>query len=506
MMMLTVVGVQAATVDEVTQLVTDGHWRQAEQEISAGLADTNTGFETRQGLLFQRDRMARMRLDFSKTRNRVFREIKTYIPTLTDEQFDAWVKSGAIESIDIDGTRWYFGIASRNLFRVNHEAAELRLKYHHDSLHEDLYHDQDVEGVIATYDQTGKKYNSPHDIKVTYTLSVHPDAVPAGEILRAWLPYPHGGNRQHDIQILSTDPPRYLVADTNDALSCIYMEKRAVAGESTDFKVSFEYLSDAFYQPIDPAVVKPADPRDASLKPFMGEAPPEIVFSDRVKELSHQIVGNETNPAIIAKKLFAWCDHGIPWAPAREYSTIPSLPQYALGCGHGDCGIKTMTFMTLCRYNGIPAHWETGWTPGIIEDMHDWCEIYLDPYGWVPMDVTYGVTDCNDDRGRWFYFGGIDADRLVLNTNFCQPLFPEKNFFRSEIVDFQRGEVEWRGGNLYFNQWSYNFQVDQDLDLSTHSGAGKMVVVSLGVLFGIIFCFSVGSDLRKRWRPPEYCI
>jgi hypothetical protein len=24
-------------------------------------------------------------------------------------------------------------------------------------------------------------------------------------------------------------------------------------------------------------------------------------------------------------------------------------------------------------------------------------------------------------------------------------------------VDSQRGEVEWRGGNLYFDQWDYGF-------------------------------------------------
>jgi hypothetical protein len=30
---------------------------------------------------------------------------------------------------------------------------------------------------------------------------------------------------------------------------------------------------------------------------------------------------------------------------------------------------------------------------------------------------------------------------------------------RSEPVDFQRGEVEWRGGNLYFDKWDYHMEV-----------------------------------------------
>src|SRR5208282_4975122 len=104
--------------------------------------------------------------------------------------------------------------------------------------------------------------------------------------------------------------------------------------------------------------------------------------------------------------------------------------------------------------------------------MHDWCEIYLAPCGWVPADVTYGVADSGnpssvaalrrvDEGEKWFYLGGIDNGRLVVNTDCGQPLYPAKTFFRSEIVDFQRGEVEWRGGNLYFNQWNYDFNVEE---------------------------------------------
>ena len=38
------------------------------------------------------------------------------------------------------------------------------------------------------------------------------------------------------------------------------------------------------------------------------------------------------------------------------------------------------------------------------------------------------------------------------NDDFSQPLVPAKRHFRSETVDSQRGEVEWRGGNLYCGQ------------------------------------------------------
>jgi hypothetical protein len=49
----------------------------------------------------------------------------------------------------------------------------------------------------------------------------------------------------------------------------------------------------------------------------------------------------------------------------------------------------------------------------------------------------------------------------VVNTDFGQPVYPAKIFVRSEFIDFQRGEVEWRGGNLYFNQWEWDFTVEE---------------------------------------------
>ena len=39
-------------------------------------------------------------------------------------------------------------------------------------------------------------------------------------------------------------------------------------------------------------------------------------------------------------------------------------------------------------------------------------------------------------------------------------LFPAKIFPRSGTLDFQRGELEWRGGNIYFDKWDYHMDVE----------------------------------------------
>jgi hypothetical protein len=74
------------------------------------------------------------------------------------------------------------------------------------------------------------------------------------------------------------------------------------------------------------------------------------------------------------------------------------------------------------------------------------------------MDVTFGRLHSGDPQIDNFYLGGLDAYRIAFNDDFSRPFVPAKRHFRSETVDSQRGEVEWRGGNLYFDQWNYQFE------------------------------------------------
>lgn len=67
---------------------------------------------------------------------------------------------------------------------------------------------------------------------------------------------------------------------------------------------------------------------------------------------------------------------------------------------------------------------------------------------------------CRRPEGEHIFLGGIDSWRMVVNNDYSMALMPEKKFPRSETVDFQRGEVEWEGGNLYFPQWDYHMDID----------------------------------------------
>jgi transglutaminase-like putative cysteine protease len=303
----------------------------------------------------------------------------------------------------------------------------------------------------------------PRRVKVTQSLTVDADAVPAGETVRAWIPLPRAlPGHQEELRVLTSEPATREVAPESVMQRTVYLEKPAVAGRPTAFSVSYELTVLAQYNDVDPDRVVPAN-LAPELASFVAERPPHIVFNKSMRLLSEQIVGEETNPWRIAQKLFAAVDE-IPWAGAREYSTITNISDYALHAGHADCGQQTLLLITLLRMNGIPARWQSGMVysdgdHGEYWNLHDWGLLYIEPYGWMPMDVTFGRFE-GEKELEWFYLGGLDAYRIAFNDDFGTDFVPVKQHFRSETVDSQRGEAEWDGGNLYFDQWDYDFEAE----------------------------------------------
>ncbi|MGA2406536.1 MAG: transglutaminase domain-containing protein [Bacteroidales bacterium] len=61
----------------------------------------------------------------------------------------------------------------------------------------------------------------------------------------------------------------------------------------------------------------------------------------------------------------------------------------------------------LCE---IPVRWQSGWmVPPGAENLHDWCEVYFEGTGWVPVDVSYDLQKSDNITIRDFYLSGIDS-------------------------------------------------------------------------------------------------
>ncbi|HUX93615.1 MAG TPA: transglutaminase-like domain-containing protein [Ignavibacteriaceae bacterium] len=447
---------------EINKQIKAGNFSKAERLINEVLSGDKINTVEKYDLNFQIDKMHRIMLDFNKTDEDINSALKKYYPNLNKKMIESWEADKSLEMKFINGKKYFFRNAVPNLFRINLLAKK---------------HKKEVDGIIVDplkvflkahipewineSRKSKKVFANPVTMKITYTLTVDSNAVPAGEVIRCWLPYPREDfKRQTDIKLLAVNAKEYIIASDSNPQRTLYMEKTSQKGKPTVFQIQYKITDYSEIHNIDPQKIKPYDSTSDLFKEYTSERSPHIVFTNQIKELSKKIIGNEKNPYEKIKKIYTWINENIPWASAREYSTINNISSYCLNNKHGDCGIVTLTFMTLARYNGIPCRWQSGWMlhPGQV-NLHDWCEVYLNGYGWVPLDQSFGIQNSDDPKVEYFYIGGIDPYRLIVNDDYGKSLFPAKIYPRSETNDFQRGEVEWRGGNLYFNKWVYNMNV-----------------------------------------------
>jgi len=448
---------------QIDQAIRNGEYTAASEMIAQYMKEGSLSEQDRKAYAFERERLSRVRADFTAIPEDVLSYIKQYYPDVTGEDIERWETEKSLEFKIIDGEKRYFARAARNLFRINADMKNVWVAQHSEDeitsgsgakLNLDVHNAQ----IIKAANDSQGMFVEPRRLRIKQSLEVLADEVPAGEMVKCWIPYPrHIEGRQENIDLIKTLPAQHHLASPDALQRTIYMEKPAIAGEPTTFSVEYEFTSHGVFQVIDADLVTPVK-NEESLLPFLKEEAPHIVFTDDLKALSKEIVGGEKNPYRIAQLLFAWVDNNTPWASAREYSSIPCIPEYALENHHGDCGIQGLFFITLCRINGIPARWQSGWELQPPDDsMHDWGMIYFEPYGWVPMDVTYGLRKSSDPQLHWFYLSGMDSYRIIFNDDISQTFTPPKQHFRSETVDSQRGEVEWSGGNLYFDKWDWSF-------------------------------------------------
>ncbi len=237
--------------------------------------------------------MRRILLDFSLTAEDAQSRLRRQIPDLSSTEFAAWDSAGLLERMVIDGRTLYFNRAPSNLFRLSEAAVKRR------SSTSPPWTDGPMETANAHHrevrDQalaTGKHGVAPRRVRVTYSLIVNPDAVPNGETLRAWLPFPRAlPGQQEDLRLVQSTPAENSIAPESALQRTVYLEQKAAAGKPTKFSITYELTVFGQYHPIDPAKIAPVS-RTPELAQYLAERPPHIVFTPAIRKLSGEIVGD----------------------------------------------------------------------------------------------------------------------------------------------------------------------------------------------------------------------
>jgi transglutaminase-like putative cysteine protease len=453
------------------KLVEDGKFREADELLNRTSSLNSGPDESAKARLELGEIIKRTRYEYSLTPEELLKKVQTQIPDASAGEVDHWAKESKARFRMIDGQKYYFRREPQNIWLFSASAKARQKKAGRGKKAPDSKLLDHMAAIIAEAERTGETEVLPVKHRFTHTLTIQSNlpALKGGSLVRVWLPFPQEYRQQRDVKLISSSPAPKLIAppakDGNPVTGApqrtVYFETHLKnITEPLVFQEVVEFTSYGYYPKLDPKSVEPlpGDWNGANL----GERPPHIVFAPEIQKEVKKIVGHETNPIIKAQKLFRWVSANIPWNAEDEYCILPSFALKGFNARRGDCGVQNTVFITMCRIAGIPARWQSGFETKPGSDswgMHDWAEIYIAPWGWLPADASYGVKPSKDQRVADFYCGHQDSYRMIINLDWGRDLFPPKDSLRSEPADFQRGEVEVDGQNLYYSDWSTTTEI-----------------------------------------------
>lgn len=402
---------------------------------------------------------SRINSDFSLSLSEGIAEIQKLYPTLDTSNVRSYINNHYLETMIIDGQERMHRKSPRNLALL---CPDIRGSWQGRGGDPDKEDIEMVSNIVAESKGDGSVSNGKR-IRYQFTIEVPVHDFLVGDTIKVWLPVPIESARQKNVRIISTSHPNYVLSEGKGSEhNTMYFELPVTQATGQVLKFGYEGEYDTYAQYFSPEYItthiKPFDKNSELYQKYTCVGHKHIINCD---SLAKAIVGDEKSPYRQSELVYNYIASTYPWAGAREYSTIASLPQYVLDELHGDCGQVALLYISMMRSLGVPARWESGWMlHPWSQNLHDWAEVYFEGIGWVPVDVSFGrYVNSANEKIEHFFSTGMDCYRFATNTGICSPLYPTKKFIRSETVDFQVGEVECSKGNLFYPGWKKKLNV-----------------------------------------------
>lgn len=286
-------------------------------------------------------------------------------------------------------------------------------------------------------------------IRIRATVKLKEELFQPGMFLRAHLPIPKSCPQQVNIQIEHIWPDNGRIAPEDALQRTVCWEGNF--RENPEFVVEYSYRHTAWYQDAYHGHGIPCS-YDFDLQ----EQTPHIVFTPYIRQLCQELTTGMTDPLEKARAFYDFITLNMKYTYMPSYVVLENIAENCARNYTGDCGVFALLFITLCRCAGIPAQWQSGLTaePDFIGG-HDWVRFYVEPYGWLFADPSYGVAAvrCGSEKRRQFYFGNLDPYRMVANSAFYAPFTIPKQHWRADPYDNQLGEIETTDHGFDFDDY-----------------------------------------------------
>lgn len=365
-------------------------------------------------------------------------EVRSKILDFTEEEFQKYEDEGFIGWIFKKGKKHYINSFADNLLKVR---PELEARKIGEVEQREISHFGVLDDVVANMKSEG---SAAYKIEMKASIAIEKDAERVGDNVLVHLPIPNNSTQVKNVEILDYSPMDAHIAPFEHNFRTISFNTKLE--ENEEFFVRYSYEMHNKYLKLNPDEVPEDYTVPEELKIYTVEKLPHIAFTPYLKAVYEEYIGEEKNPLKIARAAYDFVTTKVMYQYVRKYFTILDIPTYCATNRKGDCGVQALAFITLCRMGGIPARWQSGlFTSPAHCGNHDWAQIYIEPYGWVFADCSFGGAAYRaGSTDRWnFYFGNLDPFRMVANTDFQCEYDPPKRQLSQDPYDNQCGEVEY---------------------------------------------------------------
>lgn len=390
-------------------------------------------------LVFERIIANGLKDDYHIDENELLLKLQEKFPRCTVDTLKKLTEMNYADYIVKNGKVYYQNDAKRNLFGAGRVFLEHLDEDGNILPHEPRPDKFKNETFMALKEQGVRAFRFTVKVK----LKIKEEFERVGEEITVHIPYPAICECQPYSELIESSHPVYI-SEAGHRTACI----KTTLKKDEEFFVIFKFDRVVKYIDLDYNNVSSEQPSF-----YTDELLPHIRFTPYLVDLAHKIKGDETNPLKIARKVYDYVTENINYSYLRDYLYIDQIPEYVLKNGKGDCGAQALTFITLCRILKVPAKWESGLRVGPdINSIHDWAQIYIAPYGWIPVDLTDGggARRNLDTLKREYSFGNIDPYRMTACNDYQMQFDPPKKFMRCDPYDNQLGEAEYNDYGLGF--------------------------------------------------------
>jgi transglutaminase-like putative cysteine protease len=236
---------------------------------------------------------------------------------------------------------------------------------------------------------------------------------------------------------------------------------------------------------------------------YTQEEGPWQTSNPTLKELAYNLIKTETRVLSIIRKFVAWIHGNIEYPKGRH--EVPFYPNQTYIQREGDCDDQAMLLITLCRIVEIPSYLQLGciYLPtqpfdnssvwgghvSMIErriGWHGWAFVYIPPWGWLPVDLTYVPPNKSADPLSSIRYGAVTGQDTIQYMNVTH-------------TDYVASSLETRA---FLTENGFNVFMEDKMILESNQKLPTMIVEPwLPLVFMALMVFLVATSLfiYRRW-------